>query len=333
MAQQKVVTVTGASGFVGRHVVRELLTRGFSVRALVRDRAKAAQALPPRAAGAPIEIIVGDALEPRDARAACAGADACIHLVGILREHPRDGVTFQRAHVDATRNVLAACRDAGVGRFLHMSALGVCDDGVCGYQRTKWAAEQLVRDSGLDWTIFRPGLIHGEGSHFMDVAEGLVSGHEMPWFFMPYFTRGVADPSVPMGGDTVIDPLVAPVLVTDVARAFVAALNNERAIGEIYNLVGSETLSWPDMLRFIRDTLPGGHDRLEPFGVPSKLAALKFRAMNLVGLGDMLPFDDGMALMGGQDATASLDKASEHLGVTFAPFRTAMRAYAPAEAH
>lgn len=167
----------------------------------------------------------------------------------------------------------------------------------------------------------------------MDVAEGLVTGHEMPWFFMPYFTRGEADPSVPLGGDTVIDPVVAPVLVTDVARAFVAALDNERAIGEVYNLVGGEAISWPEMLRFVRDTLPGGNDRLEPFGVPSKLAALKFKAMSLVGLGDLLPFDDGMALMGGQDATASLDKAREHLGVSFAPFRAAMRAYTPAGAH
>lgn len=333
MAQQKVVTVTGASGFVGRHVVRELLARGFSVRALVRDRAKAAQTLPARKQGTPIEIVVGDVLEPRDARAACAGADACIHLVGILREHPRDGVTFQRAHVDATRTILAACRDAGIGRYLHMSALGVCDDGVCAYQRTKWAAEQLVRDSGLDWTIFRPGLIHGEGSQFIDVAQGLVSGHEMPWFFIPYFTRGVADPSVPLGGDTVIDPLVAPVLVDDVARAFVAALNNERAIGEVYNLAGPETMSWPDMLRFIRDTLPGGNHRLEPFGVPSKLAACKFKVLSLVGLGDLLPFDDGMALMGGMDSTATTDKAREHLGLTFSPFQASVREYLPAEAH
>lgn len=333
MAQQMVVTVTGATGFVGRHIVAELLARGFSVRALVRDREKANRVLPARAANTPIDIIVGDVLDPRDARAACAGAGACIHLVGILREHPRDGVTFQRAHVDATRSITAACKDAGVGRYLHMSALGVCDDGVCGYQRTKWAAEKLVRESSLDWTIFRPGLIHGEGSDFIDVATGLVTGHEMPWFFMPYFTRGEADPSVPLGGDTVIDPVVAPVHVDDVARTFVAALQSERAIGEVYNLVGSETLTWPDMLRFLRDTLPGGNERLEPFGVPSKLAAVKFKALSLVGLGDLLPFDDGMALMGGQDSTASLDKVCQHLGIMFAPFRASLRSYVTTEAH
>lgn len=317
------VAVTGGTGFVGRHVVRELLGRGMSVRALVRSRRKAEEALPPEVA-----VVEGDAADAGACGALAAGAGACINLVGIIREvRVRGGMqTFQRAHVDVVRALVKACEGAGVRRFLHMSALGVSELGEAEYQRTKFEGERIVRASGLDWTVFRPGLIHGPGGEFVALAKGWATGRGFPFAFMPYFKKTVEDKSVPLGPMYESDPVVAPVAVEDVAAAFVTALGRGESVGEVYNLVGSERLSMPDMLRWIRDHVAGAAP-VEPHGVPGVMAARVARVAGMVQAGGLLPFDEGMALMGAQDAVAETEKAEAHLGLTFAPFRAAFAAY------
>ncbi|MBX3388261.1 MAG: NAD(P)H-binding protein [Phycisphaeraceae bacterium] len=323
----KTVAVTGATGFVGREVVAELVRRGLAVRALVRDRKKASRVLPRASGGAAISLIEGDIHDGVSAKETVEGAQACIHLIGIIREE-RGGVTFHRMHVAATRVIVEACRDAGVQRYLHMSALGVCERGICEYQTTKWEAEQIVRRSGLDWTIFRPGLIHGENSELMQTATQWVKGEIAPWFFLPYFTRGVEERNVPLGGVSRVIPVVQPVAVEDVAIAFASAVEKSEAIGETYNLVGSEKISWPEMLHEIRDQVHGANDNLSAWGVPAELAAMKATAAQHVGLGALLPFDRGMALMGGQDSVAETEKVKAQLGLNARPFRASFRKYA-----
>ncbi|QYU67196.1 hypothetical protein J4558_19930 [Leptolyngbya sp. 15MV] len=119
-----------------------------------------------------------------------------------------------------------------------------------------------------------------------------------------------------------------PIAVEDVAFAVAACLEREESIGEIYPLVGPEVLEWPEMLRVLRDTLPGGNRSLEPVGIPSELAAIQARVMRRLGLGWMLPFDEGMALMGGLDNTGSPEKARAHLGLEPRPFAATLRGYA-----
>lgn len=327
MGEIKTVAVTGSTGFVGRHMVRALLDKGYRVRALVRDLAKARESLP-STARAGLELITGDCLDGNSPAKLVAGCDACIHLVGIIRETA--GTTFRRAHVDTTKAMTAACAAAGTRRYLHMSALKVSDTGKARYQTTKFEAEQLVRRSGLDWTIFRPGAIHGPGSEMMGMMADLVSGHQPPYFFIPYFTRWQIDTRVPLGSATAVAPVIAPVSVHDVVEAFVRSLSLPQTVGEIYNLVGSEELPWPEFLRHIRDNTEAGNERIEPSGVPSEVAARVAMVSAKLGLGGLLPFDEGMAWMGGQDATASLDKARAHLGMEFAGFRESFREYAAA---
>lgn len=319
------VAVTGATGFVGREIVAELVRKGFSVRALVRDRRKAAAVLPRSSQG--VTLVEGDIHDGYSPASLLEGAQACIHLIGIIREE-RGGVTFHRTHVAATRIITEACAAAGIKRYLHMSALGVNDRGICPYQTTKWEAEQIVRRAGLDWTIFRPGLIHGPASEFIKMATQWVKGDAPPWFFLPYFTRGQEEKNVPLGGVSRVIPTVQPVSVLDVARAFVSALQREESVGEIYNLVGAERLNWPELLHEIRDHVPGANDRLSPWGIPSELAAMKATAAGWLGLGAFMPFDAGMALMGGQDSTAETRKVRSQLGVEAQAFRPSFRAYA-----
>lgn len=326
MTTIKTAAVCGATGFVGRAIVRELVTRGVAVRALARDRAKALRVLPREG----VTLIWGDVLDAATAAELVRGADACVNAVGILREDrtPGHARTFEKLHVHAVRGLVRACEQAGVRRFVQISALGVRHTGVCEYQRSKWEGELAVRRSTLDWTVLRPGLIHGPESDFLRVAKKLVSGQSPPWVFIPYFCREEEDKRVPLGSVRHVDPMVAPVAVEDVARAVAAALANDATIGEIYNLVGSETLSWPAMLSFYRDTLPGANGELEPHAIPSSVAALAAWKASLLGLGGLLPFDEGMARMGAEDAVASLDKARTDLGIDFKPFRASAAAYA-----
>ncbi|MEC9374382.1 MAG: NAD(P)H-binding protein, partial [Planctomycetota bacterium] len=199
----KTVAVTGATGFVGRHLCRALVDRGAQVRALTRDLSKAREALPPNN----MALVHADIDDEPALRDLVFGADAVIHLIGIRRELGR-GVTFRRLHVGATERILRATTRAGVSRYLHMSALGARGDAVSNYHKTKYEAEWLVRRSGLDWTIFRPSIIHGPDGEFMQMAAGWVRGEEQPKFFLPYFFR-----NEPLPGEDSLSGRMQPVHV------------------------------------------------------------------------------------------------------------------------
>jgi uncharacterized protein YbjT (DUF2867 family) len=214
-----------------------------------------------------------------------------------------------------------------VRRLVQVSALGVNGDAKAAYQRTKWEGEQIVRRSGLDWTILRPGLVHGEGSGFMDTAVGWVRGSSQPWFFLPYFARGVPSSDVPLAAIRREPTDVMPIAVQDVAWAAAECLSNPESIGEIINLVGPERMSWPEMLGAIRDHVPGARTDLLPRGVPAEAAAVQAKVAKQLGIGGLLPFDEGMAIMGAQDSTANPEKARLLLNLAPRPFSESFRAY------
>src|SRR5438874_4866187 len=156
------VFVTGGSGFVGSAVIEELLKRDYGVHALVnRNLALLDQRL---------RTFSGSLFEADVLDRGMQGCHAVIHLVGIIQERPSKGVTFERIHYEGTVSVVEAAKRNGVKRFLQMSALGVRPDAVSEYHKTKYRAEQYLRQSGLDWTIFRPSLIHGPRGEFMRMA-------------------------------------------------------------------------------------------------------------------------------------------------------------------
>jgi NADH dehydrogenase len=318
------IAVTGASGFVGRALVAELLQRGYSVRGLVRSRDKAARALP---SSPNLRLIEADILDPMGLAGLVAGVHAVINTVGIIRESA--GQTFRKIHVDANRHLIAAAREAGVRRFILISALGVTPEGKAEYQRTKYEGEQLLRKSDLDWTILRPGLIHGQHSSFFQMAKGWCSGAKQPWFFLPYFSRGrLSDENVP-GAAIYREPAsIQPIAVEDVAWAAAECLARNDSIGEVYNLTGPETLTWPELLNFMCETIPGSNTALNPLGIPSELAAMQAKIAKAVGLGKLLPFDEGMAIMGALDSVAGHDKAKAHLGFSPRGFRDTFKTYA-----
>ena len=148
------------------------------VRALVRSSVRAVMSFGPNAS--PQELVPGNIHDPASLRTAMQGVDAAIHLVGIIGELSRN--TFDRVHMEGTRNVVKAAQDAGVSRFIQMSALGSRPDAVSRYHRSKWAAEEIVRQSGLAFTIFRPSIVYGLDMPNRSLYQ-LIAVLDKGWFF------------------------------------------------------------------------------------------------------------------------------------------------------
>ena len=219
------ILILGGSGFVGRAICSKLVAGGHSITVPTRKRDNA-RALFPLPSVTVVEANVYDA----DALAQLArGTDAVINLVGILNGN------FERAHVTLTEHVIAACKAAGVARYVHMSALGASENGPSAYQRSKAAADALVRDSGLDFTIFAPSVIFGRGDSFLSKFASMVG-------FLP--------PLLPMmlpGASARFQP----VWVDDVARAFVASLVDESTYGQRYELVGPKVYTLKELVAYV----------------------------------------------------------------------------------
>ena len=162
------VLITGGTGFVGREVAGELLRAGHDAALLVRPGSEGKDP-PPQGPYRRAELLPGDVLDPGSLLEAIRGCDAVIHLVGIIREFPEKGITFEQLHTRASFNVISAIKTVGPKRYLHMSALGAAEDSPSAYHQTKAVAERAVTLSGLDWTIFRPSLIYGPGDLSLNV--------------------------------------------------------------------------------------------------------------------------------------------------------------------
>lgn len=219
------VCITGGTGFVGRSIVRELLTLGHEPVLLVRG-ASFRRTPPPGASRTTVDLE-----HPASLAAALTGAKAVIHLVGIISEGPRSD--FDHVHRVLTLNVLEAAHRAGVRRLLHMSALGARPDAPARYHQTKWAAEEAVRQSGLEWTIFRPSLIHGAADQVTNLFDRMAR-----W-----------SPCLPVMGSG--KSLLQPVSVEAVALAFAASLTHPEAPERTLDLCGPERMTFPDLLRAI----------------------------------------------------------------------------------
>lgn len=220
------VLVTGATGYVGSRL-REFLRRdGHHVRLLVRKETAAKTMAGFSSEG--YEVVVGDVFETNTCLRACDGCDAVVHLVGIIREFPAEGITFDEVHRVATSNVVDAARRARVARFVHMSALGARDGAASAYHRTKRAAERIVEGSGLQWTIFRPSWIFSPGDELSRTIKDLVR-----------------KPVVPL-----IDGAraqVQPVALDDVCRAMAGALRMPETQGKTYELGGPDRLTYREL--------------------------------------------------------------------------------------
>lgn len=246
------VAIIGGTGFVGGYLVDALIDAGHEPSVLVRVGSESKLRQPSK-----VRAVSGDLASPRGIREVLEGSDAVIYNIGILREFASKGVTFDTLQHRGVIRIIEAAKEAGISRFLLMSANGVKEPGTP-YQVSKYRAERALETSGLDFTIFRPSVIFGDPRGTIEFATQLYRDMVVPPLPAVGFYTG--------SGASKGEVLMSPVFVEDVAKAFVVALEDESTIGQTYELGGPDILSWTDMLERVAEAA-GKRKRILPMPI------------------------------------------------------------------
>ncbi len=228
---QRIVTIFGASGFLGRHMVRALAKDGWRIRACSR-RPQLAEFLRPYGMVGQIQTFKADVTNEAEVRRAVAGADAVINLAGVLHGG-FGGKGFTRTHADGAALIALASAEAGVKHLLHVSALGISAESKADYAASKLAGEAAVRAAFPGATIFRPSVVFGQEDQFFNRFANMA---RFTWF-LPLIGGGATK--------------FQPVFVSDVAEAAKVALGREDAKGQTYELGGPEVMTFRQVLELI----------------------------------------------------------------------------------
>ena len=237
------IAVFGGTGFVGSYIIDNLIENQYTPRILVREKSKKKIMSADKC-----EIVIGDIFDEEAIREVINGVDAVIYTIGLIREFPSSGITFEKLHFEGAVKCMDLASEAGVKRFILMSANGVCPDGT-GYQKTKWMSEQYLKNTDLDWTIFRPSTIfgnpRGEGrpEFFTQLKSDLI---DLP-LPAPLFHQGL----LPFNAGSF---LMSPIHIKDVAQFFVKSVKEEKYYGRVFEL-GNENHTWKEMLRMLTTAL------------------------------------------------------------------------------
>jgi NADH dehydrogenase len=234
--------------------------------------------------------------------------DAVIHLVGIIVE---SGVqTFENVHTRGTQNLIAAAHIFGLKRFIHMSAQGTKERAPSRYHQSKWAAEEALSRSALDWTIFRPSIIYGPRDNFVNQFAHMAR----TWPFLPVIGDGHAR--------------LQPVAVKDVARCFAGALSEPRSVRQCLDIGGPELLTMPQILQIIQAVIGRKRPIVRvPIGLASSLAAfLEYYFRNIAKDG-VPPLTRDQLLMLQSDNVADCQWTTAMFGLKQLSFAEGIAAY------
>jgi uncharacterized protein YbjT (DUF2867 family) len=283
------IAVLGGTGFIGRHLLPRLAREHCEITAFTRFRQRHRDML----VLPTLNLVEADANDQGVLERLLPGHDIAINLVGILNERGDDGRGFHAAHVELTRKLIAACRSAGVGRLLQVTALKAdAHHGPSHYLRSKGEAEILLREAhgdALAVTLFQPSVVFGPGDSFINRFADLL---RLPVPFMP----------LPRA-----DSRFAPVYVGDVVDALAVSLRDPATYGDTYQLCGPRVYSLREIIRLIADTLdikkpilalPDGVARLQAAvmdHVPGKpFSSDNFRSLTVASVCDV----DGLGRLG-----------------------------------
>jgi len=226
------VFITGGTGFVGNNIVVKLLERRYEAVLFIRDKnsAKKLGTFANR-----LNFVHGNVQDIGSIERGMSGCDAVIHLVGIIREIGAN--TFESVHYEGTKNVVEAAKSLKIKRFIHMSAEGTSSAAKSKYHKTKFRAEEYLKSSGLNYTIFRPSMLFGPEDKNFNILADMI--RKAP--FIPVIGEG--------------NYRWQPVSVKDVAEVFVSALKNQRAERKVYEIRGPDIFTFNEVLDILMKIL------------------------------------------------------------------------------
>ena len=244
------ILVTGASGYVGSHIVRKLVAAGKPVRAMVYNPERAKQES--RLQGLNVEWVQGDVTRPETLEKALEGVTAIIHTVAIAIE--KGGRKYEQINYEGTVHLVDAAKKMGVRRFLNMSQMGAKADLPYRFLASKGKAQEYVAASGLDWTAVRPSVIWGPEDEFANTFARLVP---------------LSPVIYPIIGDE--NAKFQSIWVEDVAEVFLKALDDDSTIGQEYEIGGPEIITLEEIER---RTLKAINARRLMIGIPMPVIRL-----------------------------------------------------------
>ena len=297
------VLVTGGTGFIGPHIVRRLVDDGHQVRVLEREPGSLQRAgLPAQ------EAVQGDVTDAASLRRAVEGQEVVVHLVSIINGRPEQ---FERVMSQGTRDLVSAAKEAGVQRFVLMSALGTSEETkeLVPYYRAKWAMEQAVKGSGIEHVIMRPSFVFGRGGgalqQFLRIAK--------------------LSPVTPIVGPGT--QRIQPIWVEDVAAYFAAAVAEPAAANRTFELGGPDVVTWNEFWSRLKKAAGARRPSIHlPFGLMRAQAAVLERLPNPPVTRDQLTM-----LEAGDNIVTNAD-AVDTFGLPLVPLDEQLRRAASKEA-
>jgi uncharacterized protein YbjT (DUF2867 family) len=215
------ILVTGGTGFVGSHIVKRLALEKIKTRCLVRNGSNVKRLKEPG-----IELSYGDLTDKESLKKALDGVETVIHLIGIIVE--RKCATFELIHTQGTRALVEACIVAGVRRFIYISALGARENARSRYHITKWEAEQAIIKSRMEYVIFRPSIMIGEGGEFITMLSGIIQNA----------------PVIPVIG---AKSKLQPIYVENAADCVLLTLAQPKIANRIFEIGGPEQMTYREL--------------------------------------------------------------------------------------
>src|SRR3972149_3884146 len=223
------ILVTGGTGFVGSHMVKRLARENIQTRCLVRESSNIGLL---KELG--MEVTYGELTDKDSLKKAVEGMGTVIHLVGIIVE--RKGATFEIIHKQGTMNLVDACKEAGVRRFIYISALGARENARSRYHKTKWEAERALITSGMEYVIFRPSIMIGEGGEFVTMLSKIVR----------------RAPVIPIiDGES----KVQPIYVENTVDCIIKSLTDPKTTNRIFEIAGPDQITYKELFLTLMEVL------------------------------------------------------------------------------
>jgi len=301
--------IAGGTGFIGRHLVSSLREGGLRAKCLARSPAKSEIC---KKAG--FDVVPGDITDRESLQGKLDNCDTVVHLVGIIEE--KEGISFEGVHVRGTENLVNEAKKAKVKHFFYQSALGAAPSSWSRYLKTKAEAEEIVRASGIPYTIFRPSLVVGDGDGFTSKLKDLIA-------FSPVVP-------VPGDGKTKFQPIYIGDLVKCFVKLFSSPLPVDHTVSPVYELGGPEHLTYNELLSLLMEST-GSHKTivhipLELFKLGLPLAGFFQGMLGLLGKKIPSVSREQLQLLE-TDNICDTDAVERHFGFVPVRYKEALRLF------